>query len=48
MPNTYKTASELELRQEALIAQLEITEKELKILIEVLELERELTLLETN
>lgn len=43
-----KTVSKLELKQEKLIAKLELTPKELIILNELLELERELTLMETN
>lgn len=44
----YQAIKELELKQEELIASLNLTTEQLLILNEVLEIERELTLEETN
>jgi Fe2+ or Zn2+ uptake regulation protein len=48
MTKIYTIATEQELEQEQLIAKLKLTPAKLKILDYILELERELTLIETN
>jgi hypothetical protein len=45
---TYKTASKLELKQERLIDSMELGSSQTDLLNEVLEIERELTLLEED
>lgn len=44
----YQAVTELELKQEELIASLNLTTEQLLILNEILEIERDLTLEETN